>query len=149
MDDRLTEKAAQVARVMLAAKHPGGEFRWMSVKDVAAKAVGVSPVGVGQIVSRLEGYGWLEQHQTSRSSVRQYRFSGEGAAAAREALAALAPAPKAPANGHDRSEHPGQFVSMSELERVESPAVLAAVRRAMGWDDNNRKDRKKPTKKGT
>lgn len=135
MDDvQLTDKAARVARSMLAARHPTGEYLYLSIDQIVARVADLPKIAVGQIVARFRTYGWVEEFREQGGGGRLYRLTGDGAVAAREALAANHGAP--PAAAHRGA--PERFRSMAELARTESPETLAAIRRVMGWGDDNR-----------
>lgn len=139
----LTDKAAQVVRVMLAAKHANGAYQWMTITNVTDRAVGLNKATVAAIVGRLSGYGWLETFaaQPSQTATRQYRLSKDGADQACAALAAGHPPQPAKQQARRQlaqSWSADEVVTMSTLEKTAPPEVTEAVRRAMGWDSNNR-----------
>lgn len=128
---------------MLAATHASGEFRWLTVKEIAGRAVGLAPPTVTTLVNRLAGYGWLETHLAT-GRLRQFRFHEAGARAARAALGMQPPAPlvdpppepAAPAPNFNAPA--GRYKSMTALAATESPETLAKVRELMGWGEDNR-----------
>jgi hypothetical protein len=122
-DPKLSDRAQQIARVMLGRRHPSGEYVWMTAREIARTA-GLAGGTVAQIIARLRGFGWVESRRETGGD-QWHRFTGEGATAAAAVLAGGV-------------HHDVHVSTMSALEATEPPAVIAAIRRHMGWGDDNR-----------
>lgn len=132
MDQHLSERAQQVARAMLRTRHENGDYVYLSPADLADKT-GLSRGTVSQILGRLRNLGWLDDFREQGGGERLSRLTADGAVHAQEALAGFgqAPASAAPASLVQPS---GRVRTLADIEATEPPAVVAAVRRALGRD---------------